>query len=112
MRSKVSLLAALAIVLAVTEMAVAFGLSKSSAPAAATKTIASCCPDGPCCPDCPCCPVCCGQMADGATAAMADCDCPFCSGLATAKASCCPDGDCCPNGACCKGTAVAKDTKK
>jgi hypothetical protein len=103
MRSKLSLLAALAIGLAVTEVAFAFGLSKSSPVTAAATTIASCCPDGPCC----------RQMADSTKATMAHCDCPFCSGLATAaKASCCPDADCCLGGACCHGTALAKATKK
>src|SRR5947209_17260840 len=112
MRSKLSLVAALAIGLAATELAVAVGPVKSSAAGVAAKTIASCCSDCPCCPDC-CgssdCP-CCFQMADSMTA---QCDCPFCSGQATAaKASCCPNGDCCPNGACCQGTVMAKATKK
>ncbi len=109
MRSKLSLLAALAIGLAVTEMALAFGLPKSNPVAPAATSIACCCPDGSCCPDGPCC----RQMADSTQATLAHCDCPFCSGLdAAAKTSCCPDGDCCPNGACCTGTTVAKATKK
>jgi hypothetical protein len=88
MRSKLSLLLALAMVLLVTEMAVAIGLSKSSAPAPLAATITCCCPDGSCCPDGPCC----RQMADSKKAGLAQCDCPFCSGLAiAAKISCCPE---------------------
>ena len=109
MRCKLSLLAALVIGLAVTEMALALGLPKSHQVTAPAAAIASCCPDGACCPDGPCC----RQMADSTKATTAHCDCPFCSGLTTAvKASCCPDGDCCPNGACCHGTKVAKAAKK